>query len=119
MAWVELSILGYATRIFKNEKQALTAEGLVNPPPIEIPYHLAIKQIRQQVWNRQNGLCLRCPNLITWAGFHLHEKIHRGQGGEVSLDNSYGLCASCHIGLRGAHKNRFPQFTKGSDKIDG
>lgn len=99
-----------AVRIFRNHKQAQEVECYV-----EMPRRLAISQIRDAIRTRQNSVCARCPNLITQS-FHMHEKVSRGRGGEISLDNSEGLCADCHIGPRGAHSNRLPQFTKSTER---
>ena len=41
----------------------------------------------------------------------MHEKQHRGKGGEISLENSEGLCAFCHLEVE--HGDRRPQFRGG------
>lgn len=38
----------------------------------------------------------------------MHELVSKGKGGEVSLENSIGLCADCHLNT--AHGNRRPRF---------
>lgn len=68
--------------------------------------------IRRQILERQHHECLRCGALISEESMHMHEKIHRGRGGEISLENSVGLCADCHIGRSGEHGSRRPQFTR-------
>jgi 5-methylcytosine-specific restriction endonuclease McrA len=73
---------------------------------------LTVGEIRDEIWKRQDGLCLRCGDYVTKATAHLHEVISRGKGGEVSLDNSIILCSACHIGVRGVHGNRRPQWSK-------
>jgi 5-methylcytosine-specific restriction endonuclease McrA len=45
----------------------------------------------------------------------MHEKVFRGNGGEISLENSIILCADCHIlnpNQKGAHGGRQPRFSK-------
>jgi hypothetical protein len=44
----------------------------------------------------------------------MHEVLPRGKGGRISLQNSIGLCADCHIlnpRQKGAHGGRQPQFS--------
>lgn len=42
------------------------------------------------------GLCELCNFPPDWRGLSPHEKIHRAQGGHLSLDNSLMLCGHCH-----------------------
>jgi 5-methylcytosine-specific restriction endonuclease McrA len=51
-------------------------------------------------------LCEFCGNVITQGTGHMHEKLFKGNGGEVSLDNCVAICAACHIGKDGEHGNR-------------
>lgn len=60
--------------------------------------------IRLAIWTRQGGECLWCGKNLTLDQMHCHEKIHRGKGGVMSLENSIGLCFDCHI--NGAHGDR-------------
>lgn len=114
MAWVLTdNFSGLATRIFRNRRAMQDFFSESNDASvIFMDRGLAVSQIRRQVFQRQEGRCVRCPNLVTYSGAHLHERIFRGEGGEISLDNSEILCADCHIGERGVHGNRRPQFTK-------
>ena len=116
LVWVEFDeFTGWATRIFKSHKAMVLAM-----PYFECGYTkkmdraLAVSQIRRQIFDRQEGVCVNCPEMLTWGSMHMHEKISRGDGGEISLDNSEGLCAACHVlSPRSAHgKERSPQFTK-------
>jgi 5-methylcytosine-specific restriction endonuclease McrA len=68
------------------------------------------KEIRDEIWKRQEGVCIRCPNLISKATMHMHERVHRGRGGKISLENSVGLCYSCHLGSRGVHPEKRLRF---------
>jgi 5-methylcytosine-specific restriction endonuclease McrA len=79
-----------------------------------MPGEQTVEEIRRAIWERQNGTCIACPNLITWNGMHMHEKVPRSKGGEISLGNSEGRCYQCHLGEFGAHKNRLPKFSKSS-----
>jgi len=70
----------------------------------------AVKSIRDDIWFRQNGECIRCGGEITKNSMHMHERVHRGRGGRVSLDNSVGLCYACHLGKRGVHQEKQLRF---------
>jgi 5-methylcytosine-specific restriction endonuclease McrA len=71
----------------------------------------AIKNVRRQVFAASKGECRNCGELITWATMHMHDQQPKGSGGEVSIHNSVGLCADCHLNQE--HK-RAPQFTRRS-----
>ena len=116
--WVEIDENGRTLRIFKNHKAMVLA----------LPYYEdgwtkcqsraeAVRSIRHQVFEKQKGICLHCPQIILWESFHLHEQVPKGKGGEVSVENSIGLCSECHIGINGAHSNRLPKFTKRTMKV--
>lgn len=66
------------------------------------------QQIRLEIFGRQGGRCLDCDKLLTLPQMHCHEKIFRSKGGEMSLENSIGLCFDCHI--NGRHGNRRTRF---------
>lgn len=57
----------------------------------------AVKSIRKQVYSRSEQMCEYCGEIITWSTMHMHEKIPKGKGGEVSLENCVALCAECHL----------------------
>jgi 5-methylcytosine-specific restriction endonuclease McrA len=78
---------------------------------------MTVSEIRRLVYDRQDGYCLWCGKFVTWRQAHLHEKVTRGEGGKISLDNSIILCSNCHIGPKGAHGNRRPQFRGAKDAI--
>ena len=71
---------------------------------------LSVKEIRRVIFERQGRHCLWCDKELTWNQLHMHEKIPRGKGGKISLDNSIGLCYDCH--LNNAHGDRKSQFKK-------
>lgn len=67
----------------------------------------AVEAIRRQCFKRSNGYCEWCGEAVTWYGFHMHEKVFRGKGGDVSVENSVAICADCHINRPdSAHGNR-------------
>lgn len=110
--WVEISGEGVPVRIFRNKK-AWVASGCGEEDSVEMVKAAAVFEIRAQVYIRQEGLCLNCKDPVKWDGSlferaHLHEKISKGKGGEVSLTNCIILCCDCH--LNGAHGDRKPQF---------
>ena len=72
------------------------------------------QEIRKQIYERQNGFCNDCGKQLTLKQTHCHEKIFRSQGGKMSLDNSVGLCYSCHVGENARHKG--PQFSVSGSK---
>lgn len=107
LVYVELDAGDRPIRIFRDVKVALAFpfSDLV----AQRPYREAVGQIRQMLWEKQKGECVRCGELITWKA-HMHEKTHRGEGGEISVNNSELLCADCHIGPQGEHSDRQPRF---------
>jgi hypothetical protein len=54
------------------------------------------------------GECIACSAFVTFEQAHMHEKVHRGKGGEISLENSEILCAYCHLQVE--HGDRNPQW---------
>lgn len=95
-------------RIFRNRKDAMLAFGqsrMVVPMARED----AVGAIRYQLWLRSKGDCELCGSPVTETSGHMHERQHRGKGGEVSLDNSVFICFKCH---RLAHVDRNPRWTK-------
>lgn len=82
-----------------------------SPHPIaEVSRKYAVGEIRRQVFERAAGHCERCDARITEQTGHMHEKLERGRGGEISVENSVALCPKCHLGKTGVHANHYPQF---------
>lgn len=80
-------------RIFRNAADArLSGAEITEWPRVD-----AVRSIREQVYKRASGQCERCGKRLSWKQMHMDERVPRGQGGEVSLDNSWCLCAGCHI----------------------
>ncbi len=106
--WGELNAdRTHVVRIFKSKKAAVAA-GLC-APVVQVLYAYAVHQIRHQLFVRSHGECEICLAPVTEDSGHMHEKRHRGKGGEISLDNSIFICLSCH---RRAHQDRNPRFKK-------
>lgn len=82
------------------------------PSPVEVSRVGAVSCIRGLVFARAAGRCERCGTPITEQTGHLHERIPRSKGGEISIYNSVALCPPCHVGKTGEHANRFPQWRK-------
>jgi 5-methylcytosine-specific restriction endonuclease McrA len=100
--YVELGRDALPIRIFRNQKASLAAGWRQIYPRTE-----AVGAIRHQIFLRSKGECELCPAPVTESSGHMHEKIHRGKGGEISLENSVFICPTCH---RHAHADRNPRF---------
>lgn len=115
--WCEVGPDRQAIRIFRGTKDVLAKVAVTDwATVVNMLYTVAVEQIRDQVYERSRGNCERCGNIIT-KNFHMHEKIHRGQGGEISVSNCEALCADCHIGPEGEHGDRRPRFTKSAERV--
>lgn len=107
LAWVEVDeFTGIAVRIFKNHKLAVEATNGLNISNLD--RNLAVSQIRRQIYDRQGGICLRCPTVLTRQTMHMHEtqpkgKFVDGKSGEVSLENCEAICFKCH---QSAHEEK-------------
>lgn len=100
---VELGEDGSAIRIFKSENTA-HASGVCFT---KMYYRVAVSQIRHKVWLRCKGECERCGSIINEYSMEMHEKKHRGRQGEISLENSIGICKGSH---KYQHRDRNPRF---------
>ena len=109
--WVELSAAGRVIRIFRNRRAAAETE-LAFPIDL-VDRAVAVKDIRAAVFQRDGYACTHCGKVVTWETGHLHERVWRGRGGEMSLENSTTLCFACHMYDKVAgHGARQPQFGK-------
>lgn len=104
-AFVELSADEVPVRIFGSAFAAFTFHGRV----ILMSKREAISAIRLQIWHRTHGVCDWCSKPISEQSMHMHEMIPRGEGGEISLSNSVGICYDCHFGPAG-HGHRVTRF---------
>ncbi len=106
VVWAEVNFAGGIERIVKNRR-------IVPDHPVcrilQIDRTLAVGSIRRQIFWRSEGFCEMCGEIVLESSGHMHEKQHRGKGGEISLENSIFICAKCH---QDAHKERNPRFTK-------
>lgn len=103
---VELGNHGLPIRIFRKDKKwLLCPEGKLHT----MTKQDAVALIRLQVFERAGGAlyegettirgkCEECDYPITWDSMEMHEKIFKGRGGDVSLENCLGLCHDCHTG---------------------
>lgn len=73
----------------------------------QVARSVAVKEIRDEVFKRSKGYCRDCGDIIDYT-FHMHEVVFRGQGGEISLENSIALCSKCHRLIE--HKARRLRF---------
>jgi len=112
MEWVELAPGELRiVRIFRNKKDALIEQYVTHCFIVQVLYREAVGAIRYQIWLRSRGECELCAAPITEASGHMHEKQHRGRGGEISLDNSVFICQRCH---QRAHADRNPRWSEKS-----
>lgn len=70
---------------------------------------VAVEEIRRTVCKRatdENNIthCEDCGKRISWYDGHMHERIPKGSGGEVSVINGSFLCPNCHLNVE--HGNR-------------
>lgn len=106
MVWVELNDVNATVRIFRNHRaaNAFGQEWIAEQNRSE-----AVAEIRRALWLRCHGECELCASVVTEQSGHMHEQIHRGKGGEISLANSVFICTTCH---KAAHADRNPKFSK-------
>jgi hypothetical protein len=94
MVWCGIGADGLAERIYKNRKQAVLAGE-----PLGGAFLLradAVTTIRRKIWNRDKHTCTHCGAIVSWFTMEMHEKIWRGRGGDISVDNGTTLCNNCH-----------------------
>jgi len=102
---VEKNWQGLAIRIFRGSHAAFVHGMIVDT----MEYKQAVGQIRHQLFIRSGGYCELCGDIVLESSGHMHETKHRGQGGEISLENSVFICAKTH---RLEHKDRNPHWSK-------
>lgn len=118
-AWVLLDLAhGLPVEIFRNQKQALEGSATAGPTfaAAEFPRAAAVKTIRRVIFERDNYTCTNCgDSSLNWDSGHMHEKLHRGQGGNISVANGITLCYRCHLlDEEMGHGKRQPQWSAGS-----
>jgi hypothetical protein len=111
MVWCEVGLDGRAVRIFKNRRAAVECSI-----PLGGAYLLrasAVSDIRRQIWERDKKKCVHCGNTVPYGVFEMHERVWRGRGGEVSVENGVTLCSADHQNDKVAgHGTRQVQWTK-------
>jgi 5-methylcytosine-specific restriction endonuclease McrA len=80
---------------------------------------VAVEEIRKAVFKRatdDDGIthCEDCGKRIDWFIGHMHERIAKGKGGSVSIENSVALCSRCHLEVE--HGDRRFQSSKIKEK---
>jgi hypothetical protein len=121
--WVE-RIGGQVVRIFRSTHGEDFLRAVESGTAETCPKRDAVGAIRSQIWKRCDGRCEWCGKPVTetgplWRRMHCHEKLPKGSGGEVSIENCVGICQSCHFDNPAAHGNRRPQFSKSLEEILG
>lgn len=91
--YVEL-VNGQPVRILKHFGHPSYPDGVIT----EWPRVDCVRGIREAVYRRAEGYCERCGTRVTRKTGEMDEKILRSLGGEISLENSWLLCHSCHTG---------------------
>jgi 5-methylcytosine-specific restriction endonuclease McrA len=109
LVWVETTAQGVPVRIFTSRSKV--TRGYI----MKMNRSEAVKIIRHQLWLRCAGECEICAAPVTEDSGHMHERVHRGKGGEISLENSVFICPPCH---RREHADRNPRFSKKGNYID-
>lgn len=112
-AWVAVDKFSAPTEIFKNRAEAARAFVGTGVHTVEMDRARAVVHIRSKVYARAKGRCEKCNETLTPNSAHMDEKVSRGEGGNISLDNCWLLCSNCHIGPTGEHSNRLPDFRGG------
>jgi len=105
---LELGGLQRPIRIFKNKKAYMRAWSR-GGRFCEMGYADAVKSIRHTLFIRSKGDCELCGSSVTETTGQMHEMHHRGQGGEISLENSRFVCAPCH---KFQHRDRETKFNR-------
>lgn len=112
MVWAEVESDGLAVRIFKNRKMAFLLATPISVPAF-ILRSVAVGDIRRKIWKRDKQKCVHCGDIVPYGVFEMHERIWRGRGGEVSVENGVTLCSGCHQTDKVAgHGTRQVQWTK-------
>lgn len=108
LIWAEITSAGLPVRILRGKP---SGAGQFE----RMAYGFAVAAIRKQLWWRCAGECELCGSVVTESSGHMHEKQHRGKGGEISLANSVFVCAASHTYQ---HRDRNPRFTRRLDKAE-
>lgn len=115
LVWVALDADGAPHTIFRNHKQAAQSSFQI----AEWLRKTAVEKIRHAVFIRDNWKCTNCGDeSLTWETAEMHERLHRGHGGNISIANGRTLCHTCHMQDEEAgHGKRQPQWSASSGKV--
>jgi hypothetical protein len=103
---------GQIIRIIKLSHEAYRLE----PERVQqVAKKVAVEEIRRAVFKRatdDDGIvhCEDCGKRIDWYTGHMHERLAKGKGGEVSVENSVAICPYCHLQVE--HGDRRFQSSK-------
>lgn len=75
---------------FEDERSYLTHDGE------EFLFGADMRNRRQEVYDRDGGVCRGCKKRVSWSWGQAHHVKHRGRGGSDSLGNLVWSCADCH-----------------------
>jgi len=89
--------------IFQKHKRAVAYETLSGGVMMPYDWATGIDQLRRRVFARDDYRCVKCLRTVTWDSGHMHEKLHRGRGGDRTINNCETLCREHHVGPRGEH----------------
>jgi hypothetical protein len=103
--WVWVRVLVSVEEIFKHKKQAIESGASIT----WMLYSEAVGIIRHRCFVRSRGECEMCGCDVLENQGHLHEKLWRGKGGNISYENSIFICPHCH---RYEHRSREIKFTR-------
>jgi 5-methylcytosine-specific restriction endonuclease McrA len=99
LVYVELNNKGRVSRIFRGYPTPVSS-ALVREIA-QMSRTKAVAEVRRQIVLRANGACEYCGAAVSEQTGHMHEKIYRSHGGEISLANSVFVCYPCHRGEHG------------------
>ena len=107
-------------RIFRvsHEAYALSVEH-----PEKVGYvarKVAVEEIRKAVCKRatdDEGIthCEDCGKRIDWWTGHMHERVPKGSGGDISISNGCFICPRCHLDVE--HGDRRFQSSKIKERL--
>src|SRR5271167_1002264 len=98
---------GEIIRIFKNRSSAIASEAWGEDRVEAVIRSDAVLAIRTAVFDLAGGECKYCGKYVSFDGGHMHEEVHRGEGGEMSIDNSVWACSKCHENQHPEKRVRF------------
>ena len=80
--------------------KAKRGKGDVSPADRD-PQRVFSKKQKEEMQDRENGICPNCGEKKDISEMHGHHKVRHADGGKTSTDNGVNLCTDCH---RNVHK---------------